>query len=136
MNRSETPQTPESKVLRDAYAALNRNDVDGFMSIFDPKILRVEFEGSPMAGTFRGFDEVREHVISGRSTWAEGACEPQHYTVEGDKIIVGVHVRVRLKDKDDWLEGDVADGFLFHDGKAIEFRSFNEESEALEWAVK
>src|SRR5690606_31604613 len=134
MNTSETPQTPESEILRDAYAALNRGDIDGFMGIFGPDVLRVEFEGSPMAGTFRGFDEVREHVIRGRSTWAEGACEPQNYTVIGDKILLSVHVNVRLKTETDRREGDITDGFLFRDGKAIEFRTFTEKSEALKWA--
>ena len=133
MNSSVTQQTPEAEARREAYAALNRSDIDGFMSIFDPEILRVEFEGSPRAGTFRGFEEVREHVIRGRSTWAEGGCEPQNYTVIGDKIIVTVHVRVRLKDKTDWLEGDVADGFLFRNGKATEYRTFEKESEAMQW---
>lgn len=128
------PQTPEAESLRDAYAALNRGDIDGFMKIFDPEILRVEFEGSPRAGIFQGFDEVREHVIRGRSTWAEGGCEPQRYIVAGDKVIVAVHVSVRLKGEADWLEGDVADGFLFRDGKVIEFRTFADESEALRWA--
>jgi len=134
MNTSTTPQTPESETLRDAYAALNRNDIEGFLKIFDAEIFRVEFEGSPRAGTFRGIDEVREHVIRGRSTWAEGGCEPQRYIVAGDKVILAVHVRVRLKGETDWLEGDVADGFTFRDGKAIEFRTFAEESDALKWA--
>jgi hypothetical protein len=33
-----TPQTPEAEALREAYAALNRNDIEGFLSIFDPEI--------------------------------------------------------------------------------------------------
>lgn len=129
-----TPQTPEAEALSKAYTALNGNDIEGFLSIFDPEIVRVEPEGFPMAGTYRGIDEVREHINSGRSTWAEGACEPLRYTVNGDKVVLALHVHVRLKGETDWVEGDMADGFLFRDGKAIEFRSFENESEALEWA--
>jgi ketosteroid isomerase-like protein len=128
------PQTPEAEALRDAYAALNRNDIEGFLSIFDPEILRVEPDGFPMAGTYRGIDEVREHVVRGRSTWAEGSCEPVRFTVNGDKVVLALHVHVRLKGETNRVEGDMADGFLFRDGKAIEFRSFENENEALEWA--
>lgn len=124
----------DSNILRDAYAALNRGDIAGFVRDFDPQIVRVEFEGSPMAGAFHGIDDVRAHVAQGRSTWAEGACKPERFITSGDKVIVTCHVRVRLKDQTDWLEGRTADVFTFRDGKVIEFRTFSEENDALEYA--
>lgn len=39
----------EIEIIRQAYAALNRNDYLGFVRDFDPQIVRVEFEGTPMA---------------------------------------------------------------------------------------
>lgn len=50
-----------------------------------------------------------------------------------DKVVVSCHVRVRLKDQTDWLEGRTADVFTFRDGKVIEFRTFAEENDALEF---
>ena len=113
----------EIEAIKSAYAALNRGDIDGFVKDFDPQIERVEFEGSPMAGAFHGIEEVRAHVAKGRSTWAEGACEPERFVVSGDKVIVTCHVRVRLKDQTDWLEGRTADVYTFRDGKVIEFHT-------------
>lgn len=124
----------EIEAIKSAYAALNRGDIDGFVKDFDPQIERVEFEGSPMAGAFHGIEEVRAHVAKGRSTWAEGACEPERFVVSGDKVIVTCHVRVRLKDQTDWLEGSTADVYTFRNGRAIQFRTFADESEALEYA--
>jgi ketosteroid isomerase-like protein len=124
----------EVEVLKEAYAALNRNDVEGFVKDFDPDIERVEFEGTPMAGTFIGIDEVREHVIKGRSTWAEGSCEPERFVANGDMIIVLTHVRVRLKNQTEWLEGNTADVFTFRNGKITEFRTFSNEHETFEYA--
>ena len=124
----------DPNILRDAYAALNRGDIAGFVRDFDPQIVRVEFDGSPMAGAFHGIDDVRAHVAQGRSTWAEGACEPERFITSGDKVIVTCYVRVRLKDQTDWLEGRTADVFTFRDGKVIEFRTFSEENDALEYA--
>jgi len=124
----------ETEAIKSAYAALNRGDVGGFVRDFDSQIERIEFEGSPMAGEFHGIEAVRAHVAQGRSTWAEGTCEPERFITSGDKVIVTCHVRVRLKDQYDWLEGRTADVYTFRDGKAIEFRTFADENEALEWS--
>ncbi len=124
----------ETETLKEAYAALNRGDIEGFVKDFDPGIERVEFEGTPMAGTFIGIDEVREHVVKGRSTWAEGSCEPERFVISGDKVVVLTHVRVRLKDQTEWLEGNTADVFTFRNDKITEFRTFSDEYEAFEYA--
>ena len=124
----------EIEAIKSAYAALNRGDIDGFIKDFDPHIERIEFEGSPMAGAFHGIEAVKAHVTQGRSTWAEGACQPERFVVSGDKIVATCHVRVRLKDQTDWLEGSTADVYTFRNGRAIQFRTFAGESEALEYA--
>jgi ketosteroid isomerase-like protein len=134
MSEPMTPLTPEAETIREAYAALNRHDVGGFIAAFDSQIVRVEFEGSPHEGTFRGIEAVREHVEKGRGTWAEGGCEPERFIVAGDRIIVAVHVRVRVKGEAAWREGYIGDVYTFRGGKVIEFRSFFEVEQALKWA--
>ena len=134
MNESKQPLAAEIEAIKSAYAALNRNDIDGFVKDFDPQIERIEFEGSPTAGAYYGIDAVKEHVSKGRSTWAEGGCEPERFIVAGDKVVVMLHVRVRLKDQTDWIDGRTADVYTFRNGKAIQFRTFADEREALEFA--
>lgn len=124
----------EREALREAYAALNRNDIPAFIAIFDPEIERIEPADFPQGGTYRGPEAVKAHVAKGRGTWAEGGCEPERFIVAGDRIIVLVHVRVRLKHETEWREGRVADVYTFRNGKAIQFRTFADERQALEWA--
>ena len=124
----------ETEALREAYAALNRNDIQGFMQIFDHEIERVEPEGFPTSGTYRGLEAVMAIFSQARSTWAEGSCEPERFLVAGDKIVVFVHVLVRLKDKTDWIDARIADVFTWRDGKATQFRTFADEHQALAWA--
>lgn len=126
--------TAETETVKDAYAALNRNDVEGFVAAFDPQIVRIEPDDFPMAGTYNGIDAVKEHVKQGRSTWAEGACEPTWFVVNGDKVIVFLDIHVRLKDQTEWIDGRIADVYTFRNGKATEFRTFGDEREALEYA--
>ena len=124
----------ETEALEQFFAAVNRNDMQAITKDFDPQIERIEPEGFPTAGTYRGITAVQAHVAKGRGTWAEGTCEPERFWVNGDKVVVYLHARVRLKDSTDWIGGRFADGFVFRDGKIIQYLSFGERAEALEWA--
>lgn len=124
----------EIEGLRKAYAALNRNDVSAFVTIFDPQIERIEPADFPQGGIYQGLEAVKAHVSNGRGTWAEGACEPKQFIAANDRVVVLVHVRVRLKHEMEWREVRCADVYTFRHGKVIEFRTFADEEQALEWA--
>lgn len=134
MDAESQPLKAEIAALLNAYAALNRNDIDGFVEVFDPEIVRVEPPGFPTAGTYRGIEAVKAHVRHGRGTWAEGTCEPVKAIPAGDNVVLLCHVHVRLKGKTDWVEGDLADVWTFKNGKAIGYRSFGEPRDGLAWA--
>ena len=125
---------PEIDALQRFFAAISRNDMQAIIRNFDPQIVRVEPEGFPTAGTYRGIAEVQAHVRTGRGTWAEGSCDPEKFLIEGEKAVVYLHARVRLKEATDWIDGRFADGFVFRNGKITEYRSFGERVHALEWA--
>jgi ketosteroid isomerase-like protein len=123
-----------TETLKQFFDAINRNDMQAIVRNFDPEIVRIEPEGFPTAGTYRGIPAVQQHVTKGRGTWAEGTCEPEKFLENGDKVVVYLHARVRLKDSTEWIGGRFADGFVFRGGKIVEYRSFGERAEALEWA--
>src|SRR5688572_6659144 len=124
----------KTEVLSQFYDAINRNDMQAITQDLDPEIVRIEPEGFPTAGNYRGIPAVQEHVTKGRGTWAEGTCEPEQFLENGDKVVVYLHARVRLKDSTEWIGGRFADGFVFRSGKIVEYRSFGERTEALKWA--
>ena len=117
--------------LKHFFDAVNRNDVQAIVRDFDPQIVRIEPEGFPTAGTYRGSAEVQEHVRTGRGTWAEGSCDPEKFLTKGDKVVVYLHAWVRMKGATDWTGGRFADGFVFRNGKITEYRSFGEREQAL-----
>jgi uncharacterized protein len=125
---------PEVDALKQFFAAINRNDMQAITRDFDPQIVRIEPEGFPTAGTYRGIADVQAHVRTGRGRWAEGSCEPERFLVKGEKVVVYLHAWVRLKGATDWTGGRFADGFAFRNGKITEYRSFGERVQALEWA--
>lgn len=124
----------ETEALERFFAAINRNDMQAITKDFDPQIVRVEPEGFPTAGTYRGIAEVQEHVTKGRGTWAEGTCRPEKFLVNGDKVVVYLVARVRLRNSTDWVGGRFADGFVFRNGKITQYLSFGERADAIKWA--
>lgn len=134
MGQLTPPLATETEALREAYAALNRNDIPAMVKAFDPQIEWTEPAEYSGGGTYHGHAAVEAHLSQSRESWAEGSCEPERFLVADDKVIVFVHVRVRLKHEVEWREGQIADVYTFRNGKAIQVRVFADRREALEWA--
>jgi uncharacterized protein len=123
----------EIDALREAYAALNRNDIEGFVKPFDTQIAWIEPDHYPGGGTTKGLAAVKALLTRSRATWAEGTCDAERFVAGGDKIVVFIHVRVRLKDRTEWIEARHASVYTFRDGKAVEMRIFDETRDAPDW---
>jgi uncharacterized protein len=134
MDKPTPALAAEAEALREGYAALNRNDIPAFVKVFDPQIERIEPPEFPAGGTYHGLAAVKAHLSQARDTWAEGSCEPERFVVAGDRLVVFVYVRVRLKHETEWREGRIADVYTFRNGNAIQFRTFADRRQALEWA--
>lgn len=124
----------EVEALERFFAAINRNDMQAIIRDFDPQIVRIEPEGFPAAGTYRGVAEVQAHIAKGRGSWAEGTCSPEKFLVNADKVVVYLYAWVRKKESTQWSGGRFADGFVFRNGKIIQYLSFGERAQALKWA--
>ncbi len=132
--RQKISMSTEIEALHQFFAAIKRNDRQAIIKDFDSQIVRIEPEGFPASGTYRGIAEVKEHITRGRGTWAEGTCEPEEFFTNGDKVVVYLHAQVRLKNSTDWVDGRFADGFVFRAGKIIQYLTFGERRDALKWA--
>src|SRR2546425_8047835 len=98
MHAQIPPLAVETEALRKAYAAFNRNDIAATVESLDPQIEWTEPAEFPGGGTYNGHEGVKAYLSQSRAGWAEGRSEPERFIVAGDKIIVFVHVRARLKD--------------------------------------
>ena len=134
MDISTPGREAETTILRELYAAINRNDVPAVLALLDPETEWTEPADYPEGGTTRGIAAVEALLKRARATWAEGGCEPERFMFASDKVIVTVHVRVRLKDQAEWIDGRLADVFTFRNGKILLKRTFDEPHQGLEWA--
>ena len=122
------------EIIRLIYSGINRNDIEFVLGLMHADVTRIEPEDFPTAGTYRGHTDMRQHLITGRNTWAEGSCNPVDFFTAGDKIVVAVHIKVRLKNNSEWIDERIADGFIVRDGRVAEFHSFSNNQKAFEWA--
>lgn len=136
MNEPATIGAAEIEAVKSFYAAINVGDIPGALAPFHADIQRVEPEGYPQSGTYRGLAAIREHFTKARAAWAEGACTPERLVVVGGHLMVLVAIRVRLKEEVDWRVGGVADVFAFRDGRVIFFRTFDDEAQAPAWMTR
>ena len=88
MDKRTPSLTDETKALKEAYAALNRNDIPAFVEIFDPQIERIEPDDFPGGGTYHGLAAVMAHISKARGAWAEGSCEPERFVVKAQRILL------------------------------------------------
>ena len=129
------PLAAETEALKQAYAAFNRNDIPATVVALDPQIEWTEPREFPGGGiTYHGHAGVQAYLSQSRANWAEGSSEPERLIPAGDKIVVFVYARARLKGSTEWHETRLADVFTFRNGKAIQMRAFADRSRALEWA--
>jgi uncharacterized protein len=130
MVKEQPHSSREIASVKEIYAALNRNDLASYLSFFDPNVDRFESFGS----RHQGLEGLKANFVQGREAWAEGSCGPEEFTVRGNRVVVFVHVKVRLKGKVEWINGQVTDVFTFQGAKVVEFYSFADRAEALRWA--
>lgn len=119
----------EQRIVREFYAALNRNDIAAAV-----RDCSEDFEWTEPGGHYRGLENVIPRFERARGTWAEGSCALERLIVAGDRVVALVEVRVRLKDEVEWREGQVGDGFTFRDGNLIQGQTFWDRREALAFA--
>jgi ketosteroid isomerase-like protein len=76
---------------------------------------------------------VKRYLVQSRVPWAEGSIEPERFITSGDRIVVFVHAKFRLKGSNRWRDVDLADTYTVRNGKLVQMRAFANRQEALRW---
>jgi uncharacterized protein len=118
-----------TEVIRAAYAAYSRGDVDAVLDLMHPD---VEWHPPPTSvdpQPLRGRDAVREYLAP--DFFEDQTAEPVDVIEEGDRIMVVARVRARGRGS-----GVEIDGMAFHlwtveGGRAARFAAFVDRDQAL-----
>src|SRR5215208_8313822 len=118
------------ELVRAAFAALNRGDLDALTQLYDPDVV---FE-TLLLVTHRGNEAIRLLYEEGRKTLSGYAIDPIELIDAGDKVVAVVQVsgvgsasQIAMEDRDRFA-------FLFtiKNGRAVRQQSFRNREEALQ----
>ena len=122
------------ETLRLGYEAMNRGDLDGALRVAHPDIEWKTADRHPLAGTYRGHDEVRRFFEETREAFEEVTVLPEEFIQCDDRIAVFVLMRSRPMDSSVAVEIRIAHLWTMRDGKAARCEVFPERERALEAA--
>jgi ketosteroid isomerase-like protein len=120
------------ETLWDAYEAANRGDWDSAVRAMHPDFEWKTADQVPLAGTYRGPDEVRRFFEDQRKAFEEVLFEPEQFFERGDRIVVFVLGRFRPRGSSARVEVRIAHLWTMRDGKAARCKAFPVREEALE----
>src|ERR1700749_2310322 len=131
-----TPEQTAQRIaiLRAAYAAFNRGDIDAAVQSLAEDIDWTEPAEFPGGGAYHGREGARKYLTNSRASVAEVISEPEQFIPAGDRIVVFVYARVRPKDSSTWQEVRLADVYLFRDLTPIQMKAFANRQQGLLWA--
>jgi ketosteroid isomerase-like protein len=120
--------------LRAVYEAVSRGDWDAAFHEASPNFELKTPDTNPIAGTYRGPDEVRRFFEELWAAFAEVAAQPKRFVDLDDRILVFLLMRLRPTDSNATLEMRIAHLWTVRDGEIIRCEVFTEREDALEAA--
>jgi uncharacterized protein len=112
--------------------AVNRGDWDSAFRAAHPDFEYKTADRVPLAGTYRGPEEVRRFLGDQRKEFEEFHNEPEQFFERGDRIVVFLLLRVRPIGSSAALQLRIAHVWTLRDGKAARCEVFPVREEALE----
>jgi ketosteroid isomerase-like protein len=118
------------QVVKDAYAAFGRGDVNGILALLDDS---VEWEGvkgtegvAPHAGIRRGKLAVAEFFRTLATTLDFQLFEPREFVAQGDAVVVIGRYKATVKSTNRSSESDWVMVFNLRNGTVTRFREFTD----------
>lgn len=122
------------EILRRAYEAFGRGDLELMLEACDSQIECRLPEGGVNAGTLRGRDSLRTLLEGYLDSFEDYRAEPERFLEAGDRVVA--FLRVTGRGRGSGLDFDVRPAHLWtiRDGKAVRLEIFPRGEGALEAA--
>ena len=122
-------EAQNTKIVKDAYEAFGRGDVQTLLGYFDETILWKPVHGAarhvPTAGERRGKAAVGEFfkIVSEQINFVR--FEPKEFVAQGDKVVAIGHYVAQVQ-TGRGFESDFVMVFTLRDGKVVQFQEFSD----------
>ncbi len=120
--------------LREVYDAVSRGDWDAAFRDAPPDFELKTPDQNPIAGTYRGHEEVRGFFDEIWAAFDAVAVHPEEVQDLGDRVLVFLLMQLRPNDSDARLEMRIAHLWTMLDGNPVRCEVFTTRAQALEAA--
>ena len=113
------------QIVKDAYAAFGRGDIQGLVALFAEDIEWISpGEGLPLAGTHRGLARVEGFFQRVSEMLEISFLEPREFVAQGDRVLVVGFSRGRVKATNRAFENNWVIAFTVRNGKVTNVREY------------
>ncbi|MBI3301894.1 MAG: nuclear transport factor 2 family protein [Deltaproteobacteria bacterium] len=123
------------QVVQQFYAAFRQGDIPSALSRLTIDDVERQQPGPadvlPWAGTRRGREQVAQCLAAIAEAMEFEQLEPREFIAQGDKVVVIVHERARLKATGCTLEQDFVQIFTLRDGKVARYCVYEDTAAAV-----
>jgi len=120
------------ETLRDVYEAVSRGDWDAaFQDAWPDFELRTP-DQNPIAGTYRGSDEIRGFFDELWAAFDEVTVQPERFLELDDRILVDLLMQLRPSDSGAKFEMRIVHLWTMRDGRPLRCEVFTQREQALE----
>lgn len=123
------------QVVKDAYAAFQRGDMDALFALFAEDI-RWQTPGPqdviPYAGERRGHEGLRQFFAQLEAAEEITSFEPREFIAQGDRVVALGRYAARLKSNGNTVDSEWVHVHTVRDGKIREFVEFYDTARVVE----
>jgi ketosteroid isomerase-like protein len=117
------------EIVQGLFAALDREDWETALGLFDPEV-----EWSPTEGSFRGPEGVVTSLVEWLEPWEEHRIDAEEITELGDQVLAVIHLAGRMAGSAMEVDQRFFQVYAVGDGKIIRMVEFVRRTDALEAA--
>jgi uncharacterized protein (TIGR02246 family) len=124
-------ENDEIQALRDSYEALNEGDIDACVSVLAPRAIWRESSELPGTNEVRGREAIRKFLVEFLGTWTEFRQEIEDVRVEGDQVVVLIHLTAVGRVSGAEVNTRYAHLWTLRDGLGVFVDAYRDQAEAL-----
>jgi ketosteroid isomerase-like protein len=117
------------EVVRGLFAALEKQDWEAALGLFDPEV-----EWSPTEGTFHGPEGVVTSLAEWLEPWEEHHIDAEEFKEVGDQVVAVIHLTGRGAGSGMEIDQRFFQVYAVRSGKIVRMVEFIRRAEALEAA--
>jgi uncharacterized protein len=124
------------QVVKDAYAAFQRGDIDGVLALVDDSVEWEAVKGTegvvPTAGVRRTRRGVAE-FFSQLAQWADfQQFEPREFIAQGDQVVAVGSYKLTVKPTSKRVAADWVMVFTIRNGRIVRFREWTDSAQLVQ----